>query len=85
MGPSETHPQVLRKLADEDARLLSIVFERSCKSGEVHTDWKRGNITPIFKKEKGRSRELHSSQFHLCAWQDYGADSPEALTKAHGK
>lgn len=52
MGPNEMYLRVLKELADEVAEPLSIVFEKLWQYGEVSADWKRGNITPIFKNSK---------------------------------
>ncbi|KFP89623.1 RNA-directed DNA polymerase from mobile element jockey, partial [Apaloderma vittatum] len=55
MGPNGIHPRVLRELADKVAKTLSIIFQKPLQSGEVPTDWKRGNVIPIFIK--GRKDE----------------------------
>ncbi|GAB0205877.1 mitochondrial enolase superfamily member 1 [Grus japonensis] len=46
------HPRVLRELADVIAVPLSIIFERSWRIGEVPEDWRKANVTPVFKKGK---------------------------------
>ncbi|XP_041279602.1 triadin isoform X2 [Onychostruthus taczanowskii] len=50
MGRDKIQPWVLKELAEEVAMPLPNIFEKSWQSGGVPTDWKRGNIIPIFKK-----------------------------------
>ncbi|RMC06934.1 hypothetical protein DUI87_16385 [Hirundo rustica rustica] len=50
MGPDGIHPRVMRELADEVVKLLSIIYQQSWLTGEVPDDWKLANVTPIHKK-----------------------------------
>ncbi|GAB0204618.1 mitochondrial enolase superfamily member 1 [Grus japonensis] len=70
MGPDGMHPQVLRELADVIARLVSIIFERSWRTGEVPEDWRKASVTLVFKK--GRK-------------EDPGNYRPVSLTSVPGK
>ncbi|PKU46275.1 rna-directed dna polymerase from mobile element jockey-like [Limosa lapponica baueri] len=52
MGSDGMHPRELRELADVITEPLSIIHERSWRIGEVPEDWRKANITPVYKKGK---------------------------------
>ncbi|KAK4825273.1 hypothetical protein QYF61_026074 [Mycteria americana] len=70
MGPDEIHPRVLKELAEELTKPLSIIYQQSWLTGEVPADWRLANVTPIFKK--GRK-------------EDSGNYRPVSLTSVPGK
>ncbi|GAB0206992.1 mitochondrial enolase superfamily member 1 [Grus japonensis] len=54
----------------EEGQPLSIIFERSWRTGEVPEDWRKANVTPVFKKSKK---------------EDWGNYRPVSLTSIPGK
>jgi len=49
-GARLIHPGVLRELAMELAKLLSIICQQSWPTGKVLGDWTIASVTPIYKK-----------------------------------
>ena len=54
-GPDGWHPRILRELAPNIAKPLSILLQKSLKESHIPPSWKEGHITPIFKKGKKSS------------------------------
>jgi len=50
IGLNDMHDRMRKKLVDTVSEPLSIIFEKLQLLGKVPIDWKKGNITPIYKK-----------------------------------
>ncbi|KAJ7413143.1 hypothetical protein BTVI_44057 [Pitangus sulphuratus] len=70
VGPDGIHPRVIKGLAEELAKPLSIIYQQSWFTGEVLDDWKLASVMPI----------------HMKAWkEDLGNYRPVSLTSVPGK
>ncbi|KAJ7406998.1 hypothetical protein WISP_129591 [Willisornis vidua] len=56
MGPDGIHPRVMTHLAEELAKLLSIIYQQSWLTEEVLDNWKMANVMAIHKK--GQKEDL---------------------------
>ncbi|KAK4816584.1 hypothetical protein QYF61_017974 [Mycteria americana] len=70
MGPDEIHPRVVRELAEELAKPLSIIYQQSWLTGKVPDDWRLASVMPIYKKAQK---------------EDLGNYRPVTLTLVPGK
>jgi len=49
-GPDNIHPRVLKKCATELTLPLFLLFKKSLSARRLPAAWKKGHVTPIFKK-----------------------------------
>ncbi|KAK4810061.1 hypothetical protein QYF61_007225 [Mycteria americana] len=70
MGPDGIHLRVLRELAEELAKPLSLIYQQSWLTGEVPDNWRLANVMPIYKKGQK---------------EDLGNYRPVSLTSVPGK
>ena len=49
-GPDNIHPRILKELALELSKPLTIIFNNVINTSNLPKEWKKGNITAIFKK-----------------------------------
>ncbi|RMB95383.1 hypothetical protein DUI87_28371 [Hirundo rustica rustica] len=57
------HPKMMRELADEFAKLLSIIHQQSWLTGELPDDWKVASVMSIHKKMDGQGIRPNQHQF----------------------
>jgi len=50
LGPDSIHSNLLRAEAAEVVKPLTLIFQKSISEGKLDDDWKKANITPIYKK-----------------------------------
>ena len=49
-GPDDIPPRILKETAEEITPILTLIFQRSIDTGSLPTDWKKANVSPIYKK-----------------------------------
>src|SRR5664279_3607795 len=49
-GPDGLHPHLLKSCANNPAKPLKMIYQKSVQTGKIPQDWKMADISPIFKK-----------------------------------
>ena len=49
-GADNMHPKLVRETAGQISKPLTLLFKKSMETGQVPSDWKIANVTPIHKK-----------------------------------
>jgi len=96
MGPDGIHPRVLRELAEELARPLSIICQQSWLTGEVLDNWSITSVSPVYKQGQNEDLGNYSpvslalvlgkimEQFILSALTGHVRDNQGIRSSQHG-
>ena len=57
-GPDGLHPRVLKEVATEIAKPLTILFNTTIRTGKIPKAWKVAEVRPLFKKETKQHQEI---------------------------
>ena len=49
-GPDEIHLRMLKELAEQIVLTLAFFLNNTMEKNEIHADWKKAFVFPIFKK-----------------------------------
>ena len=49
-GPDNVHPRLLIELAESLSKPISLLLNRTMEEGDIPTEWKSANVSPIYKK-----------------------------------
>jgi hypothetical protein len=66
-GPDGIGPRLLKELSSGLALALAVIFNKSMSKGEVPSNWREANATPIFKKGAKSSPGNYRPVSHLRA------------------
>ena len=50
VGPDKINPLVMKQLVVDIAPILTMLYQKSYETGQIPMDWRRAEVTPVFKK-----------------------------------
>ena len=79
-GPDGINPTILVELADILAKPISIIFNISLDSGNIPEDWRKAQVSPIFKNKGSR---LNSTNYRPVSLTCILCKAMETLVRKH--
>ena len=83
-GPDGIKPKILKEVAKEMSKPLAILFNKSMQEGKIPDDWRKANVTPLFKKGSKFVQENYRPVSDKHYMQDDGEDGEGRDDKSLG-